>query len=226
MRKVVLLCLILMSLPFMASSHDYAEDYVPCAETTMCENPSEYPNLDYMDEVEIEGEYELWSGNIEIKNVTYMHNFSEKVVNGSFRNEDTTGPVNESSYGKIVSFDGVMRADSICNEPVFDVEVEGSIKYDLEVKENDTYGVRSCYEHPVKVEYTLTLDTQASDLKVTVNQNNLTESFQTEGYVGTPENQGSLEEQDRENEQSENPNKDGSNSGLISSVIGIFGSLF
>ncbi len=226
MRKVILLSLLLMALPFMASSHDYVEDHVRCTERTMCDDPSEYPDLDYMDEVNIEGEGELWSGTIEIENVTYMHNFSEKVDDASFRNRDTTGPMDASSDDKIFSFDGVMRADSICNEPVFDVDVEESIKYNLEVRENDTYGVRSCYDHPVKVEYTLTLDTETSDLKVTVNQNNVKESFQTEDYVGTPENQGTPEEEEIVNEQSDNSDGKSSNNGLISNIMGIFSSIF
>lgn len=227
MKKTALLLVFLTAFSFLAVSHDYANEHTECWEETMCHQPEQYSDVDFMDEVYIEGGMgELWNGTIEIQDVTYMHNVSEKVANGSFQEKYTEQSQTEDSVDKIVSFDGVMKAESLCNEPVFDVDIEDSVKYTLNIEENDTYGVRSCYEHPVRVEYTLNLNTHSTDLKAIVNQNNVTESFQTEDYHGLPRGQGSLEEEDEEETQDNTENSQSESRGFLSGVLGFFSNLF
>lgn len=229
MRKTVVLLVSLLVFSITAVSNDYVNDHSMCTERTMCDDPDEYPNVDYMDEVNIEGDSgELWSGTIDIRNVTFMHNFTEKVTNTGFQNRDTEGPRDEDSKDKIVRFDGVMKTDSLCNEPVFDVDIEKSSRYKIDVYGNDTYGVRSCHDHPVKVEYTLNLQTQTTDMEVVVNQSNVTESFQTEDFHdfegGVPE--GLQDDEDEENKEEPGEGVKQENGGLLDGAIGIFSSYF
>lgn len=129
--------------------------------------------------------------------------------------------VEELPEDKKVVFDGVIQVESLCNEPVFDVERVNSSSYSIDVRGNDTYAVRSCHDHPTKVEYSLTLQTQSTEMEVIVNQNNVTESFQTEEfheYEGGGEErlEENTETEDSENNAQEQQNKGG---GLLSSIV-------
>lgn len=195
----MLILVIFICLSGVVVSHNYADNQLECWEQTMCHQPDEYPNTDFIDEVNISGEPDqLWRGNIKIENVTFMHNFSEKIDDFSFEKRDA-----EDSKDKVIRFDGVIKTKSLCNEPIFDLDIVKSSKYKINVYGNDTYGVRSCYDHPVKVDYALDLQTETSQMEVVVNQSNTTESFQTKDYHGLPRGQGEIDENN-----SKKPEKD------------------
>ena len=227
MKKMVLL-LVFVFISGAVVSHEYSRS-LSCWEQTMCHQPEEYSDVDFQDEVVVPAQDELWNGTIEIRNVTFTHNISEEITNTRFQTiYDDSG--RERTEEKRVIFDGVIQTESLCNEPVFEVDILKSSKYTINVYENDTYGVRSCNDHPVKVDYTLTLDTSTSNMEVVVNQSNITESFQTEDYSGLPRGPGNQVrfEDDKEEENREEPSEGihQENGGLLDGAIGIFSSYF
>lgn len=229
MRKVSVFAICLVVLSGVVTAVHSENANIECWEQTLCPEPEEYPRLDFVNEVSIsdEGLGASWNGTVDIRRVSFEHNFTERVENGSFETIDESSG-REKAGGKSLSFDGVMKVNSMCNEPIFEVDVVKSSKYTINVYGNDTYGVRSCTEQPVKVEYTLTLDTYTQDMEAVVMQNNVTESFQTENYHGLPrgpEDQEDFEDNERKEEQpSEGIKQD--DGGLLSGAIGIFSSFF
>lgn len=219
MKKFFLLVLILFT--GLAASHDYIKESFRCSEVTLCHEPEEYSEYDlqrYIDEVSIKGD--LWNGTIKIHDVEFTHNFSEEISNMSF------GRVNKSSEGARntrVKFDGIIRVESPCNQPMFDLDIYKSSRYTLNLHGNDTYSVRNCIDHPTKVDYTMTLDTSTSNMELIVNQTNSTEKFQTENFQGlarrAPKDVPEPEEQEKEGRPED---EEGLFSGLTGFLTGLF----
>lgn len=220
MKKFFALFLILFT--GLAVSHDYINENFECSEQTLCHEPGEYAEYDrqrYIDQVSIEGD--LWNGTIDIQDVEFRHNFSENISGVTF------GRVNESAEGPRntrVKFDGIIRVESPCNQPIFDLDIFKSSKYTVDLHGNDTYSVRSCNEHPTKVDYTMTLDTSTSNMELVVNQTNSTETFQTENYNGLP--RGGTPDGVTEPEQQESKEDTKDKEGLLSGLSEFFTGLF
>lgn len=194
MKNFFLIFILALFLGLSSGSHQGEMEFFNCYENKMCNLSESHEDFEGIKEVSESGI--SWNATLDIRDVEFTKDFSEKV-------ENVSTIYNEEGEG-ILTFDGVLKTGGACEVP--DLEVVEEKKYrEYVINVSQRESTAECAVHTTRIEYTLKF-VQSGDFKADINQRNITREVETPDYAlagGTPSDQGGGPETDGERENEE-----------------------
>jgi hypothetical protein len=123
-----------------------------------------------------------WNSSLKLEGMNPASNITERVVNETFSNSN-------SSYS--VNFDGVMKVNSGCYIPAYNVTgSEDSYTVDIYAEKKTN---QSCTQVITQIDYSFELESE-EPFKAQINQGNISETFEHSEYETDPQEQENSEE--------------------------------